>query len=332
MENNKFRILSIDGGGIRGVIPATILASLEAEMRAQNPGFKLYEQFDLICGTSTGGIIALGIALGINADEILNIYMNHGGEIFPWWRRNIIAKFLSLIPFIGQPFYSRKKLTELLKKEFSNKRLSNCLTNICIPVYNASLGQIHVFKTPHTEGLTNDLHIPAVDVALATSAAPAYFSSYSFTYTMPDARKKSYTNLIDGGMLANNPTLIGLTEAVSRLNIPIENIEILSLGTGKNDYVNRKHLSNPLRWALGTNLYELMSSAQSIYINNTVNCLTNNFQGSKKPKCKYVRIEVALQSKPINLDKAHTKALKQLNEIGSNLYQNKNNIIKEFIK
>lgn len=329
MNNKKFRILSIDGGGIRGIIPATILANWEAEMRTKNPEFKIKDCFDLVCGTSTGGIIALGVSLGIDAKEILDVYLNHGSEIFPWYRRK--SKLLSLI--FGQPFYSRKKLEDILISKFSDKRLNDCKTNVCIPVYDAGLGQVHVFKTAHCPQFTNDLHIPAYHVALATAAAPAYFSAYRFTYTTLDGIEKDYGNLIDGGMLANNPTLIGLTEAISRLKVPLENIEILSLGTGKTDYSNTKDLSNPIRWAIGPNLYDLMSSAQSIYINNTVNCLTNNFQNSSNPKCKHVRIEEDLSKKQsIALDDATSKNLTLLKEIGENLYQNNQIKIKEFYR
>lgn len=84
MDSETFKILSIDGGGIRGVIPCQILAELENDIiERDGPDARLCDYFDLIAGTSTGGIIAIGIALGIKAQTILKLYLNHGDEIFP---------------------------------------------------------------------------------------------------------------------------------------------------------------------------------------------------------------------------------------------------------
>ena len=104
MSNNKFKILSIDGGGIKGVFPAKILTSIEQEI---GDG-QIYKHFDLICGTSTGGIIALALSLGIPAKEVLNLYKDKAKDIFGSKNRNILSK----------PFYNNKTLEKLLREIF----------------------------------------------------------------------------------------------------------------------------------------------------------------------------------------------------------------------
>ena len=112
MQDNisNFKILSIDGGGIRGVIPAKILCDLEEEaIKKDGPEARLCDYFDLVCGTSTGGIIAIGIALGMTAKEILNLDMKNATKIFP--KKNIITSFTK-----NTPFYEKKPLEELLQE------------------------------------------------------------------------------------------------------------------------------------------------------------------------------------------------------------------------
>src|SRR4051812_22226457 len=102
----KFTILSIDGGGIRGIIPAKVLSELEEELKNRDPTKKLYEHFDLICGTSTGAILAIAIALGIPATELVDFYKKHAASIFPKWYLKVLPrKSRALIASI----YSNKK-------------------------------------------------------------------------------------------------------------------------------------------------------------------------------------------------------------------------------
>lgn len=168
MDNEKFKILSIDGGGMRGIIPAKILCELEEELQKKHGEEAcLCDYFDLICGTSTGGIIAIGLALGISAKKMLNLYIEHGKEIFSTtlWQR---ARLRTL--------YNRDVLKAQLQKAYSDTRIDDCRTRICVPTYDLYEGRIHVLKTRHHEQYVRDYHIPAVDVALSTAAAPVYFT------------------------------------------------------------------------------------------------------------------------------------------------------------
>ena len=106
--NEKFKILSIDGGGMRGIIPAKILCELEEELqRREGPEARLCDYFDLICGTSTGGIIAIGLALGMSAKEMLNLYVAHGKEIFS---ATLLQRFKS------RTLYNREALQKHLQQ------------------------------------------------------------------------------------------------------------------------------------------------------------------------------------------------------------------------
>ena len=338
-KDNKFRILSIDGGGIRGIIPAKVLYHLEEEViKKDGPNARLCDYFDLVCGTSTGGIIAIGIALGMTAKEILNLYKGNAKKIFP--SKSAVKAFL-----VNKPFYDNKALEKLLAQNFNQQdyhnniaRIYHCKTRLCIPAYDLDKGEEHVFKTDHLHNITRDCHIPVVNVALATAAAPVYFSPYSFKYTdMNSVNECSYINNVDGGVLANNPTLIGLTEAVYCLDIPLENIEILSLGTGtfclKDQAQNKKR---GLRYWLfphknNLRIYEVMSSGQSIYIDNTMKLMSQGAGHDQKGRFRYIRIQKMLDQN-IPMDATDEESLNRLSNIGQELYKSHLDKLKPFIQ
>ena len=338
-KDNKFRILSIDGGGIRGIIPAKVLFHLEEEaIKKDGPNARLCDYFDLVCGTSTGGIIAIGIALGMTAKEILNLYKDNAKKIFP--SKSTAKAFLA-----NKPYYDRKALEELLAKNFNQQdyhnntaRICHCKTRLCIPSYDLDKGKEHVFKTNHLHNITRDCHMPVVNVALATAAAPVYFSPYSFKYTeMNSVNECSYINNVDGGVLANNPALIGLTEAVYCLDIPLENIEVLSLGTGtfnlKDQACNKKR---GLRyWLLphkrSLRIYEVMASGQSVYIDNTMKLMSQGAGHDQKGRFIYYRIQEMLEQN-IPMDASDEESLNRLVNIGQELYKNNLEHLEHFIQ
>lgn len=159
MEQPKFKILSIDGGGIRGVIPCQFLANLENDLiQKYGEDTRLCDYFDLIAGTSTGGIIAIGLALGIKAQDILNLYVNHGNKIFPKPQQRNVSKAKRII--FKKTFYDRMPLKKLLNETFNDgdepKRIGDAKTRLLIPTYNLESHQIHVLKTAHSEKLQRD--------------------------------------------------------------------------------------------------------------------------------------------------------------------------------
>ncbi|MBI5402515.1 MAG: patatin-like phospholipase family protein [Ignavibacteriae bacterium] len=211
----EFKILSIDGGGIRGVLPASYLAYIEEKLKDND---KIYEYFDMIVGTSTGAIIALALSLGISAKDILKLYEEKGSSIFPIRPRKL--NFGLIVPK-----YSNLKLKEELKELLGEKTIINdCKTRVCIPTINITCGKIVVRKTRHHKDFEHDYLLPVWQVAAESSAAPGFFPAFE------DGDKCQY---IDGGLWANNPSLIGIAEAL-KLGYSLEQIKILSLGTGSN--------------------------------------------------------------------------------------------------
>lgn len=204
------RILSIDGGGIKGVFPASFLAAVEKSV-----GRPISEYFDLIVGTSTGGIIALGLGFGLKASDVLQFYEEHGPIIFgnggrvPTLRRLIRAK------------YDSEPLRRALSKVFQDRVLGESSKRLVVPSFNIDTGEVHVWKTPHHPKLERDHTHTAVEIALSTAAAPTYFPIY---------RCRSGIPLIDGGVWANNPIAIATVEAIGLLGWDRRDLRILSLG------------------------------------------------------------------------------------------------------
>ena len=213
-----FRILSIDGGGIKGIFPAAILAYLEEHHLGGEP---VGDYFDLIVGTSTGGVIALGLGAGFAARAMLDLYMVHGHRVFPPLRR-LFARHLS--KFWNR--YGRAPLDELLQEELGSARLRDSRYRLVIPATEGRYGDPCVYKTPHHPGYFLDGDKPMWEVAAATSAAP--------TYLKPFARDGYF--LVDGGVWVNNPAMMGLVEAMTCFSVDRDQIKILSLGCGQDGF------------------------------------------------------------------------------------------------
>ena len=216
-----FRILSIDGGGIKGIYPAAVLAEIEAQVLDGQP---VWPYFDLVTGTSTGGILALGLANGLTARELRDLYCGDGKAVFAvgCWRRS-----LKWIRSWAMYMYSRKDLESLATTAFKEARIRDSKVRLCIPSFEGRHSEVAIFRTPHHPTCTKlDASKTMVEVALSTSAAPLYFRPL-------DAGGYRY---VDGGVWANNPTMIGLIEALTCFDIQPEQIRILSLGCGREPF------------------------------------------------------------------------------------------------
>lgn len=218
-DNSVKRILCIDGGGIKGVMPATYLSYIE-----ENMNINVANYFDLIAGTSTGGIIALGLGLGMSAIEILNLYKNKGATIFG----QDVPVELSLVNNLwltGKQIFMRKYSSQnfrnIISSAFGAKKLGHSKTRLVIPAYSDIIPGPYLLKTAHHPRFKSDYKQPAVDVAMATSAAPSYFSKYQMS---------TGEELVDGGVWANNPIGVAALEAACVLSWNMKNVHILSLG------------------------------------------------------------------------------------------------------
>jgi len=224
---DNLRILSIDGGGIKGILPAAVLAECE---RRFLKGGSAASYFDMVAGTSTGGIIALGMAAGMRAEEVLEIYMRHGSEIFPqpWTPPTQLGRAMRSAYQFARDLtvyrYNREPLERALRDRFGNRTLGSVNVRLNIPAFDG-FNEVNVLKTPHHPDFRLDWQEELVTVALATSAAPTFFSTY----------RNGTRHFADGGVWANNPVMIALVDAMSCFDVDRHKIEILSLGCGDQD-------------------------------------------------------------------------------------------------
>ncbi|WP_296892360.1 CBASS cGAMP-activated phospholipase [Thiobacillus sp.] len=218
----SFRILALDGGGIKGAFTASVLATLEKAI-----GEPVGQHFDLIAGTSTGGILAVGLGMGLTPLQMLEFYRKRGPVIFPVTR--LLGKLRRELRHFVRPKHSQdvllRELTAAYFPDGNPRALGDSICRLVVPAYDAISGACHTFRTPHHELLTVDAETGAAEVALATAAAPTYFSA---------ARVKNMIanpSYFDGGVWANCPVMAGIVEAVCYLDVPLDRIDVLSIGT-----------------------------------------------------------------------------------------------------
>ncbi|MES2863005.1 MAG: CBASS cGAMP-activated phospholipase [Bacteroidota bacterium] len=315
-QNKVFKILSIDGGGIKGLYSASVLSKIE-----EKTGKKISDNFQMICGTSTGGIIALGLAKGLTADELVNFYINKGPKIFSTFKYRLIEKLNRKLLFIKQLLirskFSNKELEKALIEVFGDSKLSDLKTLLCIPSFNLSTGKPRVFKnSSNTTPFFRDGNLKIVDVALSTSAAPTYFPVHSIDEDL----------YVDGGVWANNPALCGLFEALEHYvgeGKEYETYEILSISS----------ISIPSGWTYTSNksksfsnwkhrIFDTTLDGQSFFTDHFLKNMVNKIT----PKGNYIRINSPELSKKqietIEMDKADKIALKTLKSLGDNVGYN----------
>lgn len=220
-EGRPFRILSIDGGGICGILPAAVLAEFEG--RFLN-GRSVADYFDMIAGTSTGGIIALGLAHGLTARQVLDFYMERGDRVFP--NPTWLTRMWRSLRRLSKPGYDSRPLEEELLRIFGDTPLGDAKTRLCIPSFEGIHGEPWIFKTPHHPDYRKDRVERMVKVALATSAAPTYLRA------VPN---NGYV-MVDGGLWANNPIMNAIVDALACFDISRTQIHTLSLGCGETSF------------------------------------------------------------------------------------------------
>lgn len=201
-------------------------------------GQRIVDHFDLIAGTSTGGIIAIGLGLGVPAARVLDLYRNEGPGIFgartidestskmgriAGSLRNLMGRHARQAKQLFAPKHQPDMLRSALQEVLGDRQLGESQTRLLIPAYLADRRTVYVFKTAHHPRLEIDHRAKAVDVALATAAAPTYFPAHSLP---------SGARIIDGGIWANNPMGMAMVEAVGVLEWDPHAVRLLSLGCG----------------------------------------------------------------------------------------------------
>jgi patatin-like phospholipase/acyl hydrolase len=239
--------LSLDGGGIRGIFTAALLVGLEKDL-----GGPVLDHFDLVVGTSTGGLVATALGAGLSAEEILDLYVREKATIFPGphWARK-------LKQFIG-PKYSPRGLESVLRGAMGDQRLGESRVPLVIPSFDLGENRVYLFKTPHHTRLKRDWKVPMWQVAMATCAAPTYFPAYE----LPE----EHVRLVDGGVWANNPATVGIAEAVSMFEQPLETLRLLSLGTTADSRTRRRSTDRAgiVQWLRGRNIVNVLLTGQSV--------------------------------------------------------------------
>lgn len=303
----KIRILAIDGGGIRGVIPAQILVQVEAILRkvSRNEQAQISDYFDLVAGTSTGAIIT-ALLLSPNpryeAADIVDLYVKHGATIFT---RSFATKTVDRLGLFN-PLYQHEPIEKILRDYFGDLKISELTKPCLIPAYNIESGNATFISTLGI--LQNPLYDRHVrDVLRATTAAPTYFA--------PMTMKSGA--FIDGGMFANNPALCAYIEATKFPSEPrVQDIMILSIGTGSANRAYPYEASRRwgrLNWVKPA--LEIYSSSASQTVDHQLAVLYEQ----KKEAANYLRIEPNLSDFTVNLtmDDASAKNIEALKFVGA---------------
>lgn len=280
--SDRFQVLALDGGGAKALFTAHVLARLEADL-----GVRVVDAFDLIAGTSAGGVIALALGAGIRPAEIVEHYAALTTRVFPYGRR-------SRLHYLSRPWkhaYSGAALREALGEVLGSRLLGQSQKRLVIPSWDVQRSEVHLFKTPHHERLRRDWRIPMVDVAMATTAAPSYFPA-----AVVDGQR-----LVDGGVWANNPSLVAIGEAVSMLGVLVNCVRVLNIGTvdQRNPHPKRFDVGGWATWA--TTAAPLMLTASSRGVQGTASHLV----GARN----YARFDVTVPGSLFTLDQADSEAL-----------------------
>jgi patatin-like phospholipase/acyl hydrolase len=223
------RVLAVDGGGIRGLIPALVLAELE-----RRAGRRTFELFDLIAGTSTGGIVACALCApeALPASELVKLYEEEGPEIFD---RSLFQRIRSAEGLLDEK-YDDAALDRALERFLGMKRLSETKPDLIVPAYDTALPGPYFFKSSKARETPQSDDFPLSVVARATSAAPTYFEPV----------ESGARSLVDGGVFAANPAMCGLAEVLNE--VAPRDVVLVSLGTGERTH--RREFDEIKDWGL----------------------------------------------------------------------------------
>jgi patatin-like phospholipase/acyl hydrolase len=288
------KVLAIDGGGIRGIIPAVILSELQKRL-----GKDLYNAFDLIAGTSTGGIIALGIGTKCNSggpyspDQLVDLYVKNGPAIF---KKNWLTPERELV----LPKYSADPLEAILAKFFQNTDLATALTPLLISSYDLQ-GQLPFFFKSHRIAADPDFNWPVTSIARATSAAPTFFPPLHLTRGDQDYA------LVDGGVFVNNPSMAAYAEARS-LYRDAARVVVVSVGTG--DRQDRIAYATAKEWGLLGWAKQIVP----VFMDSVSEAV--DYELKAMPGCTYYRLQVPhLQAASNEMDNVTPENLANLQAV-----------------
>ena len=291
------KILSLDGGGIRGAITAQYLELLEKDLNQS-----LYDTFDLIAGTSTGAILALLIAGNkATGKECVELYNAENAKKImnkSFWDR--------YVPFDNEPKYDGVGKTKILKKYFKSKCISDLQKDVLITAYDIVTHRIVTFKNQGSD-VSNDPTL--VEVADATSAAPTYFPTVKTQDSPPRW-------LVDGGLAANDPSMCALSAAISK-GIDLNDIKLVSIGTGiQTRSLEKNYGKNSQKWGgIGWLKHGLIDH---LFSGNT-SCV--EYQCESLLKSNYIKVNGPLQYCDDDMDNVSEGNINNLRTLGKEWYR-----------
>lgn len=301
----QYRVLSIDGGGIRGLIPALVLAEIE-----KRTGKRIAEMFDMIAGTSTGGILALGLALPdedgkpkYTAQDLANLYEENGHIIFS---RSTWKKISSVSGVVDEK-YSQEGIEEVLKRYFGNTNLSETIADVLVTSYDLERRRPFFFKSTRARKYS-DRNFRIWEAARATSAAPTYFEPVQL---FSQNKNKQYA-LIDGGVFANNPAMCAYAEAFS---MGKQDLIMVSIGTGETNqpYLYEKAKNwGALQWVKP--VINVMMDGNSDTVSYQVKQVVE-----ANSRSEYFRLQTRLVQGSEEMDDASKKNIKLLKVVADEL-------------
>lgn len=296
-QKGRFQALALTGGGYRGLFTAKVLETIEA-----SAGKPIGQCFDLVTGTSIGGIIALAVAFEIPMRRVVEVFESRGDVIFPPQpsTSGTAGMIKDLFRHARRPRYKAADLRETIEMLIpKGTKLGDALHPVAIPAVNLTEGRPQVFKTRHVREWNRDWKLPAVDIALATAAAPTFFE-------IADVDGSLYA---DGGLFANAPDLIALHEAEHFLGVNASEFWLLSIGTTTKSYsvsMDAGRTFGIYDWMRDERLFSVIISAQQQFVDQII---------SHRLGDRYVRVDKEPsqeQAADLGLDRADQIARKTL--------------------
>lgn len=268
---NFITVLSIDGGGVRGIIPGVILAYLESQLQEidHNEDARIADYFDVIAGTSTGGLITTMLATPnpkdnrplFAAKEIVPFYLQNLPSIFPQ-KSGLFAPLINITKALTGAKYNGEYLNKLIRNMTQDTLLSQTLTNIVIPSFDVQNLQPTIFSSYQIDAEPT-LDVPLADICIATSAAPTYLPAHYFEKKDENGKVIKEYNLIDGGVCANNPTMVAIREVTKNMirlgrsgnGVGYDRFIVISIGTGSNKSEQKYNAKMVAKWGALTWLF-----------------------------------------------------------------------------
>ncbi|KAL7262089.1 hypothetical protein ACSBR1_000465 [Camellia fascicularis] len=337
---NLITILSIDGGGIRGIIPATILTYLESQLQElDGEDARLADYFDVISGTSTGGLVTAMLAAPnennrplFAAKDIKPFYLEHGPKIFPQ-KRGMFGSLRNTLKLLVGPKYNGKYLHKVIKEKLGETRLHQTLAHVVIPTFDVKHMQPTIFSTYEVQK-SPYLNARLSDICISTSAAPTYLPAYNFKNQDSEGNVKEF-NLIDGGVAANNPALVAISQVTKQIFhenqdfFPIKPMDygrflVISIGTGSAKVEKKYNAKMAAKWSVlgwllhgsSTPLVDVFTQASADMIDFHISIVFQALHSEDN----YLRIqEDTLTGTDASVDVSTKENLEKLVKIGESL-------------